>query len=114
MDDDKGNKDGETIFDRIAAIPFEEWDDISAHDFTSKQKRFKKVVDSPEMPTTLVIAEMGDFIRSEEFSEKRVEFASMLYEYADESIKPRTLNSGYASFYAILWKLQQIFKNVWS
>ena len=114
MDEDKGNKDGETILDRIAAIPFEEWDDMPAHEFTSKQKMFKKVVDCPEMPTTLVIAEMGDFIRSEEFAEKRVEFASMLYEYADESIKPRTISSGYASFYAILWKLHQIFENVWS
>ena len=54
MDEDKGNKDGETILDRIAAIPFEEWNDMSAHDFTSKQKKFKKVVDSPERPTTLV------------------------------------------------------------
>ena len=114
MDEDKGNKDGEAILDRIAAIPFEEWEDMPAGEFASKQKKFKEVVDSPEMPTTLVIGEIGDFIRSEEFAEKRIEFANMLYEYADESIKMRTLMSSYGSFYAILWKLHQIFEPVWT
>ena len=37
----------------------------------------------------------------------------MLYEFADESIKMRTLMSSYGSFYAILWKLHQIFETVW-
>ena len=113
MDEDKGNKDGETILDRIAAIPFQEWEDIPAAEFANKQRKYKQVVDSPEAPTTLVIGEIGDFIRSEEFGEKRIEFANMLYEFADESIKMRTLMSSYGSFYAILWKLHQIFETVW-
>ena len=57
------------------------------------QRKYKQVVDSPEAPTTLVIGEIGDFIRSEEFGEKRIEFANMLYEFADESIKMRTVMS---------------------
>ena len=28
IDEDKGNKDGKTLLDRIAAIPFLEWEDI--------------------------------------------------------------------------------------
>ena len=40
--------------------------------------------------------------------------AAMLYEKTDECVKIRTIMTNYASFYAILWKLHQIFEDVWS
>ena len=113
MDEDAGALDGERILDRIAAIPFGEWDDMAANDFAAKQRRFKAVVDSPEKPTEFLIGEIGDFIRSEEFSMKRDEFANILYEKAEECIKIRTLGTNYSSFFAILWKFHQIFQPVW-
>ena len=61
------------ILDRVAVIPFVEWEDMTAHEFDVKQQLFKKVVDSPEKPTELLIGEIGDFIRSPEFKTKRVE-----------------------------------------
>ena len=114
MDEHKGSEDGERILDRVAAIPFVEWEEMSANDFAAAQERFKKVVDSPEKPTTLLIGEIGDFIRSPEFKEKAKEMATMLYEKTDECVKIRTLMTNYASFYAILWKLYQIFDTVWN
>ena len=59
-----------------------------------------KVVDNPEKPTELLIGEIGDFLRTQEFSDKRFEFANMLYEKTEECIKMRTLLTNYASFYA--------------
>ena len=99
--------------DRIAAIPFAEWGDIPADEFSRKQKRFKQVVDNPEKPTEFVIGEIGDYLRSEEFSSKKDEFARLLCEATDECINPRTLGTNYASFYAILWKVYQVFGSVW-
>ena len=66
-----------TILNRIAAIPFQEWEDMPASDFANKQKKYKQVVHSPEAPTTLVIGEIGDFIRSEEFAKKMIKFDNM-------------------------------------
>jgi uncharacterized C2H2 Zn-finger protein len=114
IDEDSGNKDGETIMDRISVIPFEEWEDCSAQEFATKQIAFKKVVDSPEKPTELVIGEMGDFIGSAEFINKRSEFANFVYEKTDECVKLRTLLTNYGGFYAILWKLHQVFEPVWA
>ena len=37
----------------------------------------------------------------------------MIYEKTDECIKMRTLLTNYECFYAILWKLLQIFESVW-
>ena len=71
------------------------------------------MVDSPDKPTKLLIGEIGDFILSDEFSEKRDEFANMLYNKTDETIKMRNLLTNYESFYAILWKFHQIFQPVW-
>ena len=39
MDEDSGSIDGERILDRIAAITFEEWEDIPAQEFDSKADR---------------------------------------------------------------------------
>ena len=113
MDEDKGLVDGEKILDRIAAIPFQEWDDMPAVEFVHKQNNFKKVVDNPAKPTELLIGEIGDYLRSEEFAEKRLEMARMLRIKTEESIKPRTFLTNYAPFYAILWKLADIFGMVW-
>ena len=112
MNEDAGNLDGERILDRVAVIPFQEWEDMPANEFAEKQQRFKKVVDDPQMPTELLIHEIGDFIRSEEFQEKRFEFGNLLNEMTDESIKMRTLLN-YACFIAINWKLGNIFETVW-
>ena len=68
----------------------------------------------PQKPTTLHIGEIDDFIRSEEFKNKAKEMASMLYEKTDECVKIRSIITNYSSFYAILWKLNQIFEDVWS
>lgn len=99
--------------DRIAAIPFDEWEDIPAGEFAAKQRRFKQVIDCPKKPTELLIGEMGDFIRSEEFTKKREELATYLHEKTEECIKIRTLSTNYSSFYAILWKIHIIFQPVW-
>ena len=113
MDEDAGTLDCERILDRVAAIPFVEWEDMPANEFAANQKRFKLVVDNPDKPTELLIGEIGDFIRSTQFAEKRDKFANLLYEKTDECIKMRTLLTNYSSFYAILWKFHQIFENVW-
>ena len=73
MDEDSGFIYGERILDRIAAIPFEEWKDIPAQEFDSKQNLLMKVVDNPEKPTELLIGEIGDFLRTKEFSDKKFE-----------------------------------------
>ena len=54
---------------------------------------------------------MGDFLNSQEFLDKRLEFAQWLYDKA-EVIKIRTLLI-YGAFYSIHWKLHQIFKSEW-
>ena len=113
MDEDSGAVDGERILDRIAAIPFNEWEDMTATEFASKQNMFKQVVDKPDKPTEYLIGEIGDFIRSREFLDKRVEFATMLYAKTEETIKPRTLGTNYSSFYAIVWKFHEDFQDVW-
>ena len=70
MDEDKGGVEGERILDRIAVVPFDEWQDMSAEEFAMKQKRFKQVVDGLRKPTELLIGEIGDFLRTEDFSKK--------------------------------------------
>ena len=111
--EDSGVLDGERILDRIAAIPFREWGDLNATEFAEKQTRFKKIIDDPAKPTELLIGEIGDFLRSEEFKRLRFEYANMLYMKTDESIKMRTLLTNYASFFAINYKLYEIFRSVW-
>ena len=64
------------------------------------------------MPTELLIHEIGDLIRSEEFQEKRFEFGNLLNELTDESIKMRALLN-YICFIAINWKLSSYFETVW-
>ena len=87
--------------------------DISPAEFAAGQRRFKAVVDSDEKPVELLIGEIGDFLLSEEFLVKRNEFAELLLEKCEETIKIRTLGTNYGSFYAVLWKLHSIFEPVW-
>ena len=112
MDEDSAAVDGERILDRIAVIPFDEWGEMSANEFASKQKRFKQVVDKPDKPTEYLIGDIGDFIRSQEFHDKKEEFAEILTMKCEETIKPRTA-SNYSPFYAIVWKFHEDFKDVW-
>jgi hypothetical protein len=112
FDDDVETKDGERTGDRICAIPFEEMVDLPPAELAAKQKRWKAVVDSDEKPTELVIGEIGDFLYSEEFIEKRTEFTELLLHKCESTIKPRTIQN-YATFYAVLWKLWTIFEDVW-
>ena len=112
--DDAATADGERIGDRISAIPFEEMITLSPSEFAAIQKRFKAVIDSDEKPMELVIGEIGDFILSEEFLEKRTEFAELLVEKCEDTIKLITLTTNYASFYAVLWKLHSAFGTVWT
>ena len=114
MDEDKGTVDGERTLDRISAVPFAEWSDMSVNEFASKQNKFKTIVDNPTKPTEFVIGEMGDYLRSKELKEKRLEFSDLLYQKTDESVKWRTLLTNYASFYAILWKIFTVFQDVWA
>ena len=58
MDEDVGTVDGERVLDRIAAIPFSEWDDLPAAEFARLQKKYKLVVDSPDKPTEFLIGEI--------------------------------------------------------
>ena len=110
--DDVVTIDGERTGDRIAAIPFQELPDIPPAQFSAKQREFKKVVDSEEKPVELLIGEIGDFLLSDEFIEKRNEFAELLLEKCEDTIKIRTLLN-YGVFYAVLWKLYFIFEGVW-
>ena len=112
MDEDTGNLNGERILDRVAVIPFQEWEDMPANEFAEKQQWFKNLVDDPQMPTELLIHEIGDLIRSEEFQEKRFEFGNLLNEMTEESIKMRALLN-YICFIAINWKLSSYFETVW-
>ena len=64
VDEDKGADDGERILDRVAAIPFVEWEEIFTTNFVTKHKQFKRVVNSPQKSTTLLVGEIRDFIRS--------------------------------------------------
>ena len=100
LDEDSGSIDGDRILERISAIPFEEWNDVPAQEFASKQNLFEKVVYNPEKQTVLLIGEIGDFLRTQEFFDKRFEFANMLYAKTEKCIKMRTLLTNYASFYA--------------
>ena len=63
--------------------------------FYKKQIAFKKVVDSFEKPTELVIVKMGDFIGSAEFISKRSEFATFICEKTDKCVKLCTLLTNY-------------------
>ena len=110
----KSNLDGEQIGDRISAIPFEEMIDINPAEFTMKQRQFKSVVDAEEKPTELLIGEIGDYLLSEEIFEKKDEFAHLLLEKCEETIKIRTLGTCYATFYCVLYKLFTIFEDVWA
>ena len=51
MEEGASHCDEERVLDRIAVIPFSEWADMSASEFTERQKKFKSVVDDPEKPT---------------------------------------------------------------
>ena len=113
FDEDTGDLDGERILDRIAVIPFAEWDDMPAGEFAAKQKKFKEVVDCPKKPTEFLIGECGYFIRSEEFHKKREEFTTYLHEKSEECIKIRTLSTNYSSFYTLLWKFHEVFQDLW-
>ena len=113
FDDDVERKDGERTGDRICAIPFEEMIDLAPADFAARQRRWKAVVDSEEKPTELVIGEIGSFLYSEEFLEKRNEYTELLLHKCESTIKPRTIQN-YATFYAVLWKLWTIFGEVWA
>ena len=106
--------DEERVLDRIAVVPFSEWTDMPAQEFTRRQKQFKTVVDAPEKPTEFLIGEIGDFLMSDEFTAKRDEFADKLDKLCDECIKNRTLTTNYAPFYAILWKFHDVFGDVWA
>jgi hypothetical protein len=88
--------------------------DIPPAEFALKQRQFKAVVDSEEKPTELLIGEIGDFLLSDEFIQKKNEFATEMREKCEETIKPRTLGTNYASFYAVLYKLFSIFEDVWT
>ena len=70
--DDNETIDGERTGDRISAIPFQEMPDIPPHEFLEMQRKFKNVVDSEEKPVELLIGEIGDFVLSDEFGEKRL------------------------------------------
>ena len=116
MDEVAGTTDGvdsERCLDRISVIPFSEWDDIPAEEFAAKQRMFKQVVDNPEKPTEFLIGEVGDFIRSEEFKNKSLEFGKLLYRLCEGCVKIRTLGTNYGAFYAILWKFHEVFGDVW-
>lgn len=112
--DDNETMDGERTGDRISAIPFQEMPDIPPHEFLEMQRKFKNVVDSEEKPVELLIGEIGDFVLSDEFGEKRLEYTRLLLDKCDSTIKPRTISTNYASYYAMLWKLHSIFEPVWS
>ena len=111
--DESSSSDSERICDRLCVIPFREWGFMPASEFSKRQSRFKSVVDNEQRPTELVIGEMGDFLVSEEFMEKRQYFAQWLYDKA-EVVKMRTLLTNYASFYAFNWKLHNIFESEWT
>ena len=87
---------------------------MPASEFVAKQKKFKEVVDSPKKPTEFLIGEIGDYLRSNDFSDKRDEFAALLYNKTEECIKMRTLSTNYSSFLAILWKFHGVFEEVWT
>ena len=111
--DENASSDSERICDRLCVIPFVEWQYMPAAEFSRRQTRFMNVVDSEVKPTEFVIKEMGDFIGSQEFMEKREYFGQWLYERA-EVVKMRTLLTNYASFYALNWKTSQIFESEWT
>ena len=114
FDDNACTGDAEQTGDRISAIPFEEMVDIPPAEFAHKQRLFKSVVDSEEKPTELLIGEIGDFLLSDEFLEKKTEFAQLMLEKCEETIKILTLGTNYASFYVVLHKLFTIFEDVWA
>ena len=88
--------------------------DLTPAEFARKQKQFKAVIDAEEKPTELLIGEVGDYLLSEEFKEKKVEFADLLMDKCEETIKPRTISKNFATFYALLYKLFSIFEDVWA
>ena len=109
--DEEATSDAERTCDRLAVIPFGEWNFMTASEFSKRQNLFKNVVDCEARPTELVIGEIGSFLNSEEFQKKRESFGAWLYEKA-EVVKIRTLLN-YGSFYAIHWKLYEIFQSEW-
>ena len=112
--DDVVTSDGLRISDRICAIPFQDLPEIAPAAFALMQRKFKAVIDSDEKPMEFVIGEMGDFLLSDEFLEKRVELAEILMDACDHLLKLRTLLTNYAPFYAISWKIGSIFADVLS
>ena len=114
MDEVNTTVDGERVLDRISAIPFSEWDDIPAEEFAMKQTRFKQVVDSPEKPTEFLIGDIGMFIKSAEFKAKKVKFGRLLFNMCEGCVKIRTLGTNYGAFYAIMWKIHEVFQDVWT
>ena len=112
--DDVSTIDGERTSDRICAIPFGEMGDMTSFEFASRQRQFKAVIDSNLRPTELVIGEIGDYILTEDFLEKRNEFAEWLLDTCGGTLKLRTLVTNYASFLSVLWKLHSTFENIWT
>ena len=110
--DEQASSDAEQVCDRLSVIPFEDWHLMSASELSRRQALFKEVVDCDVKPTELVIGEIGSFLDSPEFKQKRQIFTQWLYE-KEEVIKPRTFLTNYAPFYAINWKLHQIFQSEW-
>ena len=104
FDDDVETKDGERTGDRICATPFEEMVDMTPAEFAARQKRWKAVVDSDQKPTELVIGEIGDYLLSDEFVEKRNEYTELLQLECESTIKPR-MTQNYATLYAVHWQL---------
>ena len=110
--DENASSDAERTCDRLSVIPFQEWSSMPAAEFARRQGAFKAVVDSEVKPTEFLIGEIGDFINSQEFLDKKKGFAQWMYDKA-EVIKPRTFLTNYAPFYAIHWKVHQIFQSEW-
>ena len=110
--DEEATSDSERTCDRLSVIPFQGWEFMPASEFSRRQNLFRSVVESEVRPTEFVIGEIGNFINSSEFKEKSEEFAQWLYDKA-EVIKIRTLLTNYAGFYAIHWKVFQIFQVEW-
>ena len=50
----------------------------------------------------------------QEILEKKDEFAHLLLDKCEETIKIRTLGTCYATFYCVLQKLFTIFEDVWA
>ena len=71
MEEGNNNFDEERVLDRISAVSFSEWEDIATNEFARKQKRFKEVAFAPEKPTKFLVGKIGDFLRSDLFTQNR-------------------------------------------